>query len=143
MALAVTHLIGFGGKKFLPPYIVDISGTHDAADEDASSATAGWSFSTDGTVDILEGSSIYDHDWATPAGSPHIGFYYEIRATKNSGSDPDGSAVGSWLSTFVQWTVSQTGVGVTLCSLNIEIRDANSQVVLSSGTYTMSASVSP
>lgn len=106
-------------------------------------------FRTDGTVDesTNAGTSQIDSatDWVRPD-PPGDSGDYDIRATQTGSSGP-GSRTGTlntWLSLSSQrtWTMTRvSGFGTSTWTLNIEIRDANSLVVLDSGIYVLSADI--
>lgn len=75
--------------------------------------------------------------WVTPTSKASN---YEVRATVQSGSSLSSGTTGSWLalSSSRNWTLSVTGNNAKNTSLLIEIRLANSGVVVKSGTYILS-----
>jgi hypothetical protein len=85
----------------------------------------------------------FSGNWITPTSA--AGSAYEIRMTVNSGSTPSGSATASWLAlgTTRTWDLSQSGVGATMGNVTVEIRNASTLAVLSSGggAFDMTATV--
>ncbi|TNE39197.1 MAG: hypothetical protein EP347_05035 [Alphaproteobacteria bacterium] len=122
-----------------------------SATSDVDSCYAGWRFDTTGNVDLLasygsESWSNNNHTWGTPASylGSNIGEFFQIRATLNSGSIDTGTT-GTWmnLSTTRTWKSSDTnsgGGGGNTANLTIEIRRADTLVVIDSQTYTIEAS---
>ena len=129
-----------------PTIVVDLPNSTQNATRtvtDPANANAGWRFGLDGEVDRRRGSwSLGHHDWCTPTGGTP-GDDFEIRCTKNSGTNPTGSGLGTWLalSSDRNWQLAQTVVGSKTCNLTIEIRDAATQTVQDSQTYTITATV--
>ncbi len=104
-------------------------------------AGAGWRFNPDGTVDRdMNGWTSGVHNWGTPTGGTP-GSDYQIKATLNSGTSPDGDAVGSWLalSSARTWTHTRNADGIDECTLTIEIRDTATSTVQDTGTYYIKA----
>lgn len=122
-----------GGGVVIPLF----GGTANADVPGNETATAGWRFNEDGSVDIRTGLGWSGSlGWYSPT-TPAIGASYFIRATLLSGSTPSGS-LGVWLalSAFKSWTLSVTGGGAAVCSLLIEISTAGSDAtVVTEGTY--------
>lgn len=126
-------------------FTVDLPASTQAASHTVNSpgsAAAGWRFERPATVDRLQSFWSSHHYWGAPTGGSD-GDDYEIKATKNSGSTPTGAAINTWLalSTTRSWQVNRSSLGTTSCNLTIEIRDAATQTVQDSQTYTMSATV--
>ena len=101
-------------------------------------AYAGWRFLRNGSKGYVRATSLSwvgSGDWVTPATSI-IGDDYEIRATVTAGTNPTGSAVGSWLalSSTISWYCDITGAGFHSSTLTIEIRDAATSTVQSTKT---------
>ena len=129
----------------VPAFAVDLPSSTQSASRtvtDPANANAGWQFNVDGTVDRRQGSWSYNHDWGTPTGGTP-GTDYEIKCAVNSGTTPSGDSVATWLAltSARTWTLSQTTVGSKTCNLTIEIRDAATQTVQDSQTYTVTATV--
>ena len=86
----------------------------------------------------------FSGNWIAPTSA--AGSAYDIRMTVNSGSTPTGSTTGIWLSlgTTRTWTISQSGIGTTASNVTVEIRNASTLAVLSSGggAFDMTADVS-
>lgn len=138
---ATTAPLAPGGSGFS----VDLPGTTQVAGKTVltpATATAGWRFNRDGTVDRQQGSWSYRHDWGTPTGGTD-GDNYEIKATLNSGSTPSGVTVGVWyaLSGTRLYYLYRSSVGSLSCNLTISVRDAATQIVQGSQTYTINATV--
>lgn len=109
-----------------------------------STAVAGWRFNTDGTTDRRQGSYTLGYDdWATPTGYTP-GTEYEIRATRQSGSETSLSTgnLATWeaLSSNIVYELSNNAQdGSTLdIVLKIEIRDTATQTVQDTGYYKIS-----
>ena len=86
----------------------------------------------------------FSGNWITPTSA--AGSAYDIRMTVNSGTTPSGSATGLWLSlgTTRTWTITRVGAGTTASNVTVEIRNASTLAVLSSGggAFDMTADVS-
>ena len=99
-------------------------------------ANATYSVNSDGTVT----DTGFIENWVTPTSAAPGS--YEVRATKNSGDTPGGSALGTWLalSSSRTWTLNALFTGspsVAGCSLTVEIRLG--ATVLSTATISLSA----
>lgn len=107
-------------------------------------AYAGWRFNTDGTTDRRQGSYALGYDdWATPTGHTP-GPQYEIRATRQSGSETVLYAgnLNTWeaLSSNIVYELYnnlQNGTTQDIV-LKIEIRDTATQTVQDTGYYKIS-----
>lgn len=122
-------------------YTINLPGGNDSDfDTIGNTATAGFNFYSNGTYDEFQGGA--GPDWITPSGSG-VGSDYEIRCTKNSGTDPSGSSLNSWLalSSTRQWYLQRTSFGTTTCNLTIQIRDSLTQTVQDSGTYIITVEI--
>lgn len=111
------------------------------------SASAELLFGTDGTLTTYVNNSGTQRlpEWGGfAAGLSGLGPFYQARLTVNSGSSPSGASAGSWLdlSTERRWTLTQGGLGSSSGSWLVEIREKNSETVIDSATYTMTAVVS-
>lgn len=110
-------------------------------------AWAGWRIERDGDVGRLRSTSGSPYsdvaNWADPV-TADVGDAYEVRLTVNSGISPSGQAVNSWLALTSDrsWYLVQTFEGSKSNNCTIQIRDAATQTVQDSGTYTMSVTVS-
>lgn len=102
-------------------------------------------------LDNSVGNTVLPTEWANQTlGSHAISDPYEIRLTVLSGSSPSGSSdtTGSWLAMTGgaggarKWGTSRSSLGSTVGSWFVEIRNAATQVVLTSATYTVLVSVS-
>jgi len=108
-------------------------------------AIAGWRFNTDGTTDRRQGawSTGYD-DWATPTGYTP-GTQFEIRATRDSGSETalDSGNLDTWeaLTSTITYELSNNAQDNSTedIVLLIEVRDTETQTVQDSGYYKISA----
>ena len=69
---------------------------------------------------------------------------YECRLTKDSGTDPTGDSLATWLacSSDRTWTLTETGTGSTTASCTFEIRRTSDNEVLASVVITLTALVS-
>lgn len=128
-------------------FTVDLpAGTQSASKTSTSpiTASAGWRFNRDATVDRLQSSWAFLHQWGTPSGGTD-GDDYEVRFTKNSGTTPSGSSLNTWLalSATRSVTLSRSSIGSSTCNLTVEIRDVATQTVQDSGTYTITATQDP
>jgi hypothetical protein len=107
------------------------------------SAAAEVTFTNTGTYTGSGNVQGFSGNWITPTSA--AGNSYEIRMTVNSGSTPTGSATASWLAlgTTRTWDLSQSGVGATTGNVTVEIRNASTLAVLSSGggAFDMTATV--
>jgi len=132
MTGALLMLMAVGGDR------VDISGGGGAIDVAEGAAFAQIAFESDG--DIVSTTSVGssdDGDWIAPkAVAPSA---YEIRAHKDSGATPDGSALDTWLplTSNRSWSLTQSGAGAKSASLTISIRIGGT--VVSSGVFVLSA----
>lgn len=102
-----------------------------------------YAVNSDGTVSyftVVSGSGTIEN-WVNPTSA--AGADYEVRVTKNSGTNPSGSSLATWLalSSSRSWTIGQFGLGNTSCNLTVEIRDASTLVMLDSATVEMIAEV--
>lgn len=108
---------------------------------DAGTAQAGYVVDSDGKAYRNVGGSLgaIAGEWMLRG----VNSDYEVRATKVTGVNPSGSALGSWLpcTSDNDWFVTDTGGGgtTTSCTLTIEIRDDVSLVVLDSASITLEA----
>ena len=100
---------------------------------DPGSAAAEVTFTNTGTYVGTGNIQGFSGNWITPTSA--AGSNYDIRLTVNSGSTPSGSAPNIWLSlgTTRSWAITQSGIGTTASNVTVEIRNAASLVVLSSG----------
>lgn len=119
-----------------------IGGT--AEDEETSgTAIASVSFDADGAV-TGTGSTLHSSGlWFAPQ-SLGIGANYWIKATKVSGTNPSGSALGTWLSlaSARTWSLTRSSIGLVTCDLSFEIAAdaAGTNIVAASGSnYTLTA----
>ncbi len=146
MTIVATAIYG-GGEK------VTLSGTSGSPNlanctraQSFGSATAAWSFQTDGTVDYTLNCTTTQWqnnvEWIDSQPSPQ-GDYW-IRATVDAGSTPGGSAVGSWLkltgsgaaNRSWDWTKTLPGAGTVSGTLRIEIAtDAAGSNIVATGYY--------
>lgn len=105
-------------------------------------ATAGWRFNRDGTIDRQTFTWAYRNDWGTPTGGTD-GDDYEIKVALNSGTTPTGLTMGVWyaLTGSRVFYLTRSPVGNTSCNLTVSIRDAATQTVQDTQTYTISVTV--
>ena len=113
------------------------------ANVDPGVAGVTYAVNSDGTVSystVASGSGTIEN-WVNPTSA--AGANYEVRVTKNSGTNPSGSSLATWLalSSSRSWTIGQSGLGNTSCNLTVEIRDASTLVMLDSATVEMIAEV--
>jgi hypothetical protein len=112
-----------------------------ANDTSFTTATAGWRFNNNGTVDRRAQATFTTvHNWFNPPGGTP-GASYWARLTVNSGTGPSGSPIGSWvaISTAPQWTLSRSTSGTTSGSYTIQIAaDAGGANIVASGAYSIS-----
>ena len=101
-------------------------------------ASAALRISSDGTYSKItaSGGTTSFGAWVLPAGAASS---FEYQATILSGSLTSGT-VGSWVSGTQTWTLQQTSLGSSACSLQIEIRWAVSGAVVSTKTFDIAAS---
>lgn len=66
---------------------------------------------------------------------------YEVRLTRNSGTSPTGSALGTWLplSSTQTWVLTASAGNVLTSNLTAEIRKTSSGVVLATATIILEA----
>lgn len=87
-------------------------------------ATAGWRFNSDGTVDRRNefGWTLGLHNWYSPT-TPAIGASYYLRATQITGNPIDAGTFGTWqlMSGSLLYQDTVTGGGANLSKLLIEI----------------------
>lgn len=107
---------------------------------DNSTATASFTFRTDRTVQNHDGTTI-DTSWLDADRNPAD---FEIRVTKNSGSNPAGLLLNTWyaLSSNRTWSLSQGSgaAGEETCQLTVEIREITVPgTILDTATYTLTA----
>ena len=108
-------------------------------------ASAGMSMLSNGqiTYNVLNSHSAQTN-WATPT-LIGIGNNYWVRATLLSGTAPSSGSIGVWLalSSTRSWTNAMTGTGTKISELTFEISsDAGGVVIVSSGTFTITAEAS-
>jgi hypothetical protein len=135
---------GIALSSAVPVPRVDISAGGGASDTQVNPTPAFASnvFENDG--DVLSVNTVGPSDvgdWVSPkAAAPGA---YEIMAHQNSGAalDAGSSALDTWLAltSTRSWFQTQTGVGNKSANLTISIRLGST--VLSSGTFTLSATV--
>ena len=103
-------------------YIVKSDGT--ISFQGSSTLSGGYSGTTNGT------------NWVTPTGSASN---YEVRATLQSGSNPNTGTMNTWLACTSDraWTISITGFNDVQSVILIEIRDSATQTVRDSATISM------
>lgn len=115
-------------------------GTVNAIAPAPSTATAGVTFNTDGSISFNGSGPAADTNWWRPTATS-IGASYWVRATVNSGTLSTGTS-GSWLQLNAarSWTKSSTGAGVLTCNITLQVAsDSGGANIVSSGTYTLSA----
>lgn len=115
----------------------------------SASATAGYRLESDGDVyakAIPDGDYLIE-GWVSPAGA--AGSEYEARATIVSNTDVMNGTFNTWLSLgsnrewSIQADVSGSGLDLTnTAQITIDIRDANSTIILDSATIDLSATAS-
>lgn len=101
-------------------------------------------------VDNTLANTLFPTQWANQTlGSVAIAAPYEIRLTVTSGASPSsGDTVGAWLSMVGgsggkrSWGLSRSSLGASVGTWLVEIRAASSTQVLTSNSYTVTASVS-
>jgi len=134
-----------GFKQVFPISLLGTSESPEEAERTTTgTATAGWKFKTDGTTDQREGAWNTDYDdWHDPpTGNP--GNSYEIRATKESGTESSlgTGSLATWeaLSSDISYILSNSDEDSSTIDivLKIEIRDAQEQVVRGTGYYKIS-----
>lgn len=141
--------IGFmGGRKKEvtgggDPVTVDLPDTEQISIEVNinNTARAGWRFESDGTVSDYQGGTYnYDHDWGTPT-QTGAGDDFEVRVTKNSGTTPLGNDLNTWfaMSASRRWYLVRSTEGTDTCNLTVEIRDADTETLQDTQTYTIQA----
>lgn len=125
---------------------VTLSGDSSASAADISapySATAGYYFNQDGTVDAYSspgtGRVQIDTitDWVVPR-SAAVGSGYRVRCTVNSGSGPSSPYVANtWytMSSDIYFLWTKTTIGLATANWTIEIIKLGGTNVLDSGTY--------
>ena len=112
-------------------------------DTQGSVAVAAITLENDGDEIHTETSNTDVGDWVIPKAAAGAG-NYEHRLTVNSGDAPtSGASTATWLadSTSRTWTWTQSGSGSKTANVTLEIRDANSSVVLASESFTVTAIV--
>jgi Putative phage tail protein len=134
--------IGLSGSTGSPNNVNDFA-------IDPANATAGWYFNADGTVDRFSNPTFTQFNASTEwlPGGPGSPINYVIRATNNSGSNPNlGDSLNTWLALTSDrsWRWTATSPGTYSGSVKIEIADgASPQNILATGYYGGSATVSP
>ena len=108
-------------------------------------------FNSNGNAYKTEGSTrtqiATSTDWVRPTSA--AGSDYEIKAVKTNGSTPGGSSLNTWLSLASTrgWSLFASymsdGENDVGCSLTISIRDAATNTVLDSGSYSLTNFYSP
>lgn len=122
-------------------------------DIDPASLSAGWEFRSDGNMrrEQSGGYAAYDPTpldaWASRNPITGIGNRYWIRATNNSGTDPDtGPALSTWhaLSTTREWTWTRSSIGTTSGSIKVEIAsDSGGTNIVATGYYGGQVTIDP
>jgi hypothetical protein len=134
-----------GGKISFTVSLLGTSGSPETASrETTGTATAGWRFNADGTTNRRQGTwgGNYD-DWALP-NSPEPGSTFEIRATRQSGTETslDVGNLLTWesLSTTITYELSngKEDNSTEDIVLKIEVRDAATQTIQDTGYYKIS-----
>ena len=87
----------------------------------------------------------YAGEWMDPTDSGIVA-NYECRLTNNSGVAPSGASLGVWLPcNFTRdWSITRlhtSGVGDTVSSNTLEIRDAATQAVLATAGVDLTATI--
>lgn len=117
---------------------ITCSDTTASSSRNIGTATAAYEARSDGTVYRTNGNNtlVFLENWLAFGVTSN----YEIKATVLSGDAPTGT-LGSWLalSSNRAWTLSQSAVGDTTCTLLIEIRNALSLAVVDTATVTIYA----
>lgn len=135
-AISMSNFYGKSATTFsLSALSAGVSDTQVAPD----TATITVRLKRNGDLDVvtLFGTDFYD--WGSPNATT-LGDGYEARLTKNSGTNPTGSALGTWLALSSQrdWTLQQVGVGSVTANVTLEIRITSGSVVASQ-TFDMTA----
>lgn len=68
---------------------------------------------------------------------------YEVRLVVNSGDNPTGSALNTWLATSSDrtWTLTQTVVGTKVANVTASIRRTSDDTLIKTVTFAMTANV--
>lgn len=108
-----------------------------------SDAHAGVRFNSNGDVDGTAATSL---NWSLEDGRwLHVGSAsdYEVRFTKNSGANPTSGTLNTWLGLGTSRSVSysQSGIGTLSGSFTVELREASTQNVIDSTTFTLITTV--
>lgn len=130
-------------------FVISLLGTVSTPEEATRTVTggeaiAGWRFNADGTTDRRQGSwaTGYD-DWATPTGYTP-GNDYQIRASKESGTETALSTgnLATWenLSSTITYELSNNAQDNSTIDivLKIEVRDTSTQTIQDTGYYKIS-----
>jgi hypothetical protein len=132
---AMMLILGSGGPSF-PSF----GGTVSALVPAPSTATAGVTFGTDGSISFNGSGPAADTNWRRPT-LAGVGSSFWVRATVNSGTLSSGTS-GSWLqlNSARSWTKTSTGAGLLTCSITLQVAsDAGGTNIVSSGTYSLQA----
>lgn len=117
---------------------INCSDTDATSSRFTGTATAAYEVHADGTVYTTTGTNTLGllENWLSFGTASN----YEVKATLLGGATPTGT-LGSWLalSSNRAWTLSQSLVGDTTCTLLIEIRNALSLAVVDTATVTIYA----
>jgi hypothetical protein len=102
-------------------------------------ATASFLFANDGSYALTADFGGDTGDWMLRGAVAD----YEIRLTKNSGTDPGSGNLATWesLSSSRFWSWTRSGVGETTFTGLLEIRRASTGLVLDSGSVSITISV--
>ncbi len=134
------YVFGVGGGASKSAGAVTLSGTlgspNLATRTITGTARAGWRFEADKETYRRQGTwTNFNENWLDGAGAVAD---YEIRATKESGDDPDSGGLDIWLSLAGNraWEIANSANGTMKeCVLKIEIRDANTLTIRDTGYY--------
>jgi len=116
--------------------VVNLVNKTSTTDKEIGTATAGFSFKSNGDIENL-GLSGTDSTWINKTG---LGSSYEVKAILSSGDGPSGPAFNVWhiLSSTRTWTLSNNSGGTNDCVLSVSIRDTATDTVQDTANFTIS-----